>query len=1376
MGVHTEAVQKLYVAYFNRPADYTGLKFWEEKMAAGVSLEAIANSFAQSPEYKQTYAGKTNFEIINQIYLNLFNREADLGGAEHWDRLLTNGTFTIDEIVTIIGDTATDTEAKDKTTLANKIAAATAFSAQLDTVAEAIGYGGDKANQAAKNWLSEIGTKESLDAALQPAALAAAVAAVANTGLASAGSTQTLTTGVDTLIGTSGNDTFVAVIGKEVAGQPSTTTLTALDTITGGAGVDTLQINALVDIEGDLPSVTVSGVEIVSIRGAGSVAANVTGFTGIEQLNVTEARGDVGLKAGATTNIAATVKAYEDSAVRIAGGKDVTVRVTDNANSDNTITVGYEGTAAKGTVNVESVGKAAVLGSGGIEMGDINVEGGTIINVNQVANGSTAALGNGSATTHVQGDIYIYGNTSTTTVNVKQTATVGAQPGIAAVAETTEVASVKFSALVKGQSLTVAGLTFTAAKNLTAAEVAKAFSNLAEVNLPVDADGDTQGSGLAANGTYTGSIEGWTSAAANGDTVVFTSTVAGDVDDLKFTGSAAFTPEGATTATPAATVPTPVTTTQGVDEEGNTAVLGVQAGYVSIDDDTGTIKTVTVDGYGDYDFGEGDFINSQITDSTALANLSLSNSLNGFYVEDTAATLNLTLNKIGTARTSLLDATDALITLDSAPTTLNVKSTGNNYIDLDARATENLNVSGTGTLKADVVDLASLKTIVVTETAGLNTGATLLGAVTSVTTTGTTGSTTVAIDGNKATYTGGAGVDSVTVHASTTSIAKSISLGAGNDRLDLTGLDASKLAATASTVSLDGGEGTADVIALSAAAAAGVSTASGFEARFSNFERLEVGKATGNVTVNLDFLDDINYVITKGTGGSSAATALGVTKTEGRAATSETATVAFANLGEGETFIVAGRTVTAGVGGATAAQVAAAFATGTSTAAVTVDGNYTGYTAGAASGSLVTFTSTTTGNVFINLSVGGTGTGAQVNVTNGVDALTESNIVEFKDMAAGQSITVAGRTITASGTATAAQVAAAFLANASAGNLTVSGTLSGWGVADNTATEGSADVVFTSSTPGANVTDLAQSIVISTASASGTLTLDKMLNDATVRMDAATTVEVKLADATGTADVVNLIANGNATHTATVAKVETINITANDTVSGSGVSTDTVNLAADSATTVKVSGAGNLVLNLGTVTKVVTSVDGSAATGNLKIASSTATDAVAVTITGGSGNDVLTASGNKADVLIGGAGDDTLVAGSGLATLTGGQGNDLFKIGVASANVNSYATVTDFAAGDLIQFVGATSFTSQKVSLGETAVFQDYANAAINALALGQIGWFQLGGNTYVVADMGSANGTTGFVNGEDFIVKLTGTVDLSNASFNSDFGTIGLI
>jgi len=184
----------------------------------------------------------------------------------------------------------------------------------------------------------------------------------------------------------------------------------------------------------------------------------------------------------------------------------------------------------------------------------------------------------------------------------------------------------------------------------------------------------------------------------------------------------------------------------------------------------------------------------------------------------------------------------------------------------------------------------------------------------------------------------------------------------------------------------------------------------------------------------------------------------------------------------------------------------------------------------------------------------------------------------------------------------------------------------------------------------------------------------------------------------------------------------------------------------------------------------VTTINGSSMTGALLVTSLNTTSAT--TITGGTGADTLTAAtGTTADVLNGGAGADKLTANAGLSVLTGGAGDDTFVIQTASTNVNSYATIADATKGDYIQFTntaGAEVFNAAKLSLGDTAVFQDYANAAIATnTTQGGISWFQYGGNTYIVQEAG-ANTSSSFTNATDFIVKLTGLVDLSTASFDT--------
>jgi S-layer protein len=286
------------------------------------------------------------------------------------------------------------------------------------------------------------------------------------------------------------------------------------------------------------------------------------------------------------------------------------------------------------------------------------------------------------------------------------------------------------------------------------------------------------------------------------------------------------------------------------------------------------------------------------------------------------------------------------------------------------------------------------------------------------------------------------------------------------------------------------------------------------------------------------------------------------------------------------------------------------------------------------------------------------------------------------------------------------------------------------------------------------------------------LTLDKMLNSATVELLGANTdalgLTVKLKDATGTSDVVNLVADAAEAANVniglvTVAGVETINLSAM-----SAKFVDTVALKAAAATTVNVTGKGNVNLDLTGSTKV-TLVDGSAATGKLVVAT---VGTAATTVKGGSGDDTLTAMGNN-DTLLGGVGADTLIVKGSLVTLTGGAGADTFDVSNVTANVNSYATITDLSAGDLIKFSGtAAKFMASKVELASTAVFQDYANAAINLTDKGDVSWFQFGGNTYVLEHV-SLNTASSFNNAEDIIVKITGAVDLSTAAFSSSADTL---
>ncbi|WP_084676909.1 DUF4214 domain-containing protein [Massilia niastensis] len=178
---HVAAVQQLYVAYFNRPADVAGLDYWTNIVANNKgATAAVSATFSTSPEYTDLFKGLTNAQIVDKIYGNLFNQATRANdGRDYWVKLLDAGTI---KVSTIVAEVAAGALTTDKEAVENKVAGATAFTTALDTQAEQAGYAGADALALAKAFITSITTDASLTAAIAPAALAATVAAVVAAG------------------------------------------------------------------------------------------------------------------------------------------------------------------------------------------------------------------------------------------------------------------------------------------------------------------------------------------------------------------------------------------------------------------------------------------------------------------------------------------------------------------------------------------------------------------------------------------------------------------------------------------------------------------------------------------------------------------------------------------------------------------------------------------------------------------------------------------------------------------------------------------------------------------------------------------------------------------------------------------------------------------------------------------------------------------------------------------------------------------------------------------------------------------------------------------------------------------------------------------
>lgn len=418
---YVAVVQQLYVSYFGRPADYYGLQNYTQQLDAlgapktfaelsaavqqsgNDALKALVNSFNSAPEAIALY-GNDNTQIgvskfVNAVYNNVLNRDADLEGLNFWVGEILAGRLTRTNAAAAITEGAlsntTEQGLLDKASVENKTAVATAFTAEIDTVAEINGYSGDAAAAAARNLLA--GVDNATDVEAFQANIEAALEAIVVIGVP--GVTSALTAGLDTLTGTSNNDTFNAV---EVAGA---STLTVGDTISGGNGNDTLNLTQTGAFSLPL-NVQVNNVENVNIvtSTTGSVV-NTTGWTGVEKLNVVGVTAQT-VTAAATTDVTVT-RSVATGAVAVNGGKDVTVNEVGAA--AGTVKVG-ETTAAAGTVTVNSTVSAA-----GATGNAVTVKGGTTINVTQIA-------GNDVNTTTTAGAVTITGNASTTTVTVTDAA------------------------------------------------------------------------------------------------------------------------------------------------------------------------------------------------------------------------------------------------------------------------------------------------------------------------------------------------------------------------------------------------------------------------------------------------------------------------------------------------------------------------------------------------------------------------------------------------------------------------------------------------------------------------------------------------------------------------------------------------------------------------------------------------------------------------------------------------------------------------------------------------------------------------------------------------------------------------------------------
>lgn len=361
---HLNTVQKIYIAFYQRPADPAGLKYWAQRLdVAGGDLTAIIDAFAGEPEAQELYGAIDEASIgavVDAIYQALFNRAPDAAGKQFYVDGFKAGTFSAGNIaLNVLNGAQND----DLVAINNKVGVANEFSAQVDgrALTDAgfgtgtsfdVTYSGAADATAARDLLKAVTSNPAtvLSAAAVTEALQAQIADAGDAiGGVTSGKAFTLTAGVDELTGTSGNDTFKS--GPVTADGTAATTLNGFDVINGGAGTDTLNVTGNGVNNAALVG-AISNIEIINIDNR---AVDVDGTAESVQVNDVDASvggaalqqlWQIGTVAGDVTKLAATTTAGLRSTDLTTG---VDVEAADGSSSMSVALDQVTGSSADGT-------------------------------------------------------------------------------------------------------------------------------------------------------------------------------------------------------------------------------------------------------------------------------------------------------------------------------------------------------------------------------------------------------------------------------------------------------------------------------------------------------------------------------------------------------------------------------------------------------------------------------------------------------------------------------------------------------------------------------------------------------------------------------------------------------------------------------------------------------------------------------------------------------------------------------------------------------------------------------------------------------------------------------------------------------------------
>ena len=167
-STYDSTVNSFYLAFYGRPADISGLKFWSQQLANNNGdLGAITQFFAASDEAQVRFSTDTVADRIAEIYQSLFNRAPEADGLAFWTNAIEQGHASLADVSMSILKGAQGSDASLSTL---RQQAADAFTAQVEASgSEYSGYASIEAARILVRAVTADANAEDMDALVKAA-------------------------------------------------------------------------------------------------------------------------------------------------------------------------------------------------------------------------------------------------------------------------------------------------------------------------------------------------------------------------------------------------------------------------------------------------------------------------------------------------------------------------------------------------------------------------------------------------------------------------------------------------------------------------------------------------------------------------------------------------------------------------------------------------------------------------------------------------------------------------------------------------------------------------------------------------------------------------------------------------------------------------------------------------------------------------------------------------------------------------------------------------------------------------------------------------------------------------------------------------------